>query len=181
MLKRALIIAFLSAQFSIPSFVFATNECSGGYSDSIQINGDIEHPKWFTLDALRSYKSVQRPAVWATGKGVQRGIFNGVPLYDLISEAEIKENPERKNSKLRKYIVVTATDCYEVIFSMGELLPGLGNQQILLAYEKQNEAGEFEPLDEKAGMARLIVPGDTLGDRHEFNVKYISIRTTWPE
>jgi hypothetical protein len=99
--------------------------------------------------------------------------YIGVPLIDLLNEAVVVADPSRKNDILRKYVVVRASDCYESIIAVADLLPNFGHQQVLNAYE----TGEGEPLDESEGMARLIIANDKQGGRLVSNVDLIRVRS----
>ena len=90
-----------------------------------------------------------------------------------MNDAVIVTDPTHRNDLLRKYVHVKATDCYEVIVSVAELLSNFGHQQVLVAFE----TGDGQPLDATEGMARLIVPGDKAGERFVSNVTTITVRT----
>ena len=85
----------------------------------------------------------------------------------------ITDNTAHKNDILRKYVVVRATDCYEVIVAVAELLSTFGHQQVLVAFE----TGDGQPLDATEGMARLVVPGDKAGGRFVSNITTITVRS----
>jgi hypothetical protein len=53
-----------------------------------------------------------------------------VPLIDLLNEAVIITDPNRRNDILRKYVVAGATDCYEAIIAVADLLPNFGAQHV---------------------------------------------------
>jgi hypothetical protein len=82
-------------------------------------------------------------------------------------------DPSHKNDSLRKYLEITATDCYQVIVALAEILPNFGAQQVFIAYAD----GDGNPLTDE-GMARLVVPGDKTGGRFVSNIVSIIVRST---
>ena len=64
---------------------------------------------------------------------------------------------------------VTASDHYQVVFSLGELDPLLGNEPVILA-----DTQDGHPLT-KDGPFRLIVPGDKRPARWIHNVTRIEV------
>lgn len=103
-----------------------------------------------------------------TKTGPQSGSFQGVLLWDLLNKAGIKSDPNRDGQF--QYVEVTATDCYQVVLALGEINPGFGGEQILVA---DGENGK--PLGSDTGFARLIVPGDKFGGRDTFWITTIKV------
>ena len=85
----------------------------------------------------------------------------------------ITDNAAHRNDILRKYVVVSGTDCYEVIIAVADLLSNFGHQEVLIAFE----TGDGQPLDASEGMARLIVVNDKQGGRLVSNVDLITVRS----
>ena len=146
---------------------------TGTYSEKVRLGGLVEHRKTFTVDGLRTYPASKVNVWYSTGKGPVQTSFIGVPLFDLIEEAGVKLDPDKKNDILRKYVVIRASDCYESVVSMAELLPNFAGQQVLVAYAK----GDGTLLDPQDGMARLVVPGDKAGGRYVSNITRIEVRS----
>ena len=97
-----------------------------------------------------------------------------MPLADLLARAVVQVDPAIKNDILRRYVVVTGSDCYEVIVSLAELLSDFGGDaQIFVAFE----TGDGNMLPTNEGMARLIVPGDKKGGRYVSNIAKITVRS----
>lgn len=149
------------------------NTCPGGYSDQFRLGGKVENPRNFTLTDLQQYPSSCKLTVsYYTGSsGLVTKTYIGVPLIDLLNDAVIVTDSTIKNDILRKGVLVRATDCYEVVLSMGELLSNFGHQQVLVAFA----TGDGQTLDDSEGMARLIVPGDKSGGRFVSNINRITV------
>jgi hypothetical protein len=96
----------------------------------------------------------------------------GVLLSDLLNDAEVILDPTHKNDSLRQYLEFTATDCYQVIVALAEILSNFGGEQALIAYAD----GDGNPLTTEE-MARLSMPGDKAGGRNIQNITRIVIRS----
>jgi hypothetical protein len=148
--------------------------CPGGYSNQFRLNGQVQNPDRFRFIDLQYRPSAQQIVSYFSGaSGLVTKTYIGVPLIDLLNDAVIITDPSRKNDILRKYVVVRATDCYEAIVAVAELLSTFGHQQVLVAFE----TGDGQPLDATEGMARLIVPGDKAGGRFVSNITTITVRS----
>lgn len=148
--------------------------CKGGYAQTVKISGEVETPKEFDLAALEAKASADlQVAYYSGGAGFQTYAFTGVPLINLLDEAGVITDPNQKNDILRKYVVVTGSDCYQAVVSLAELLPTFAGQPILVAYAD----GTGMPLPADQGMARLVVPGDKAGGRYVSNIVSIVVRT----
>ena len=145
--------------------------CKGGQSSSFLLGGEVKNPKTFNLQELSSLpnQAVIQDAYFGGG-GVEQGEFTGVLLWDLINSAEVITNPKIKHDLLRKYVLVTSSDCYQQLFSLGELDPSVGgSHQVAVAYKKN---GQLLVTD---GFARLVVPGDKAGARRVHNIIRIEV------
>jgi DMSO/TMAO reductase YedYZ molybdopterin-dependent catalytic subunit len=81
-----------------------------------------------------------------------------------------KADPKTKNSQLRLVVIVEARDGYTVAFSLAELLADVGNRPVWLSLELDGQ-----PLSERDGPIRLIVPEDQKPARWVHSVKSISM------
>jgi len=151
----ALLVCSLTAGLNGWAFA-ASNACPGGYSSRFLITGDVQNPTTYDEDSLSALPHSIENVTFLTKTGPQSGSFQGVLLWDLLNKAGIKSDPKRDGQF--QYVEVTGTDCYQVVLALGELNPGFGGEQVLVA-DRQNGS----PLGPDAGFARLIVPGDKFG------------------
>ncbi len=168
--------AILALAFSLFTTPAQAGEpaCPGGYSNQFRLNGQVQNPDRFRFIDLQYRPSAQLIVSYFSGaSGLVTKTYIGVPLIDLLNDAVIITDPSQKNDILRKYVVVRATDCYEVIVAVAELLSSFGHQQVLVAFE----TGDGQPLDATEGMARLVVPGDKAGGRFVSNITTITVRS----
>ena len=147
--------------------------CQGGYSDQFCLNGKVKNPRRFSLTDLQQYPTSSQITVsyYSGSQGLVTKTYIGVPLIDLLNDAVIITDSTRKNDILRKAVLVRATDCYEVVISLGELMSDFGHQQVLVAFA----TADGQPLNDTEGMARLIVPGDKSGGRFVSNINRIKV------
>jgi DMSO/TMAO reductase YedYZ molybdopterin-dependent catalytic subunit len=142
--------------------------CQGGYSPRFKISGEVQNPVTYDEESLGALPHSTENVTFLTKTGPQTGSFQGVLLWDLLTKAGIKSDPSRDGQF--QYIEVTSTDCYQVVLALGEIDPGFGGEQVLVA---DGENGS--PLGSDTGFARLIVPGDKFGGRDSFWIKSIKV------
>jgi hypothetical protein len=87
-------------------------------------------------------------------------VYQGVPLQAVLVKAGIPIGHGMRGKTLAAYVLATAKDGYQMIFSMGELDPDFGNAHIIVA-DKRNGAALFG----YQGPLRLVVGGDKHGAR----------------
>jgi len=156
----------------------AASSCLGGVSSGFKLSGAVTHPKSFTPTSLGQYQTSKMTVTYFSGSaGLVTKTFIGVPLYDLISEAGVITDSTRKNDMLRKYLVINATDCYQVIVAVAEIQPSFGGQQAMVAFETVDETGAVVPLDDTEGAVKLVMPGDKAGGRNVFHLSSIVVRS----
>ncbi len=133
---------------------------SGGYSTSFQLRGQVMHPKTYSLASLAVLPVTRQNVVLYAGSGQVNASYTGVLLWDLLSTAGLIINPTSKNDLLRQRVVVTGSDGYQAVFSLGELAPQFGGEQVMVAYGVNGAL-----FDQSSGFAKIIVPGDKAGGR----------------
>ena len=142
--------------------------CQGGYSPQFEITGEVQDSMTYDKESLGALPHSIENVTFLTKTGPQSGSFQGVLLWDLLKKAGIKSDPSRNGEF--QYVEVTATDCFQVVLALGEINPGFGGEQVLVA-DGENGA----PLGSDTGFARLIVPGDKFGGRDAFWITSIKV------
>lgn len=128
-LRRLIMLSCLPLMLVLPRLVAAQPaECPGGYSDSFQLEGEVNQVKTFTLPdlLLQSHNWTRVKDFFLAGSGSDSGTFTGILLWDLLQEAQIIVDPARRNDLSRKSVLITGSDCYEQLYVLGELEPRLG-------------------------------------------------------
>lgn len=139
-------------------------------SQAIAITGAVRTPLELTVDDLETYPAQTVDVTYTAGGQREDHSFTGTPLLGLIDAAGLAVPEDARNPLLTHYIVITASDGYQVVLSGGELDPNFGNAPILLAWEEDGAA-----LDAENAPARLVVPGDTRGGRYVSGVVSIAV------
>lgn len=136
----------------------------------VELAGLLERPAKLSITDLQRFAAETLTVSFLSGQGLEQHTYKGVRLAALLQQAGLKlEN--RKNDKLRKFVLATAKDGYTVIFSWAELDPEFGAQPVLLAWEEDGK-----PLQGERGPFRLVVPGDKRGGRYVSGVIRLEVR-----
>nr|WP_322711760.1 hypothetical protein [Nostoc sp. ChiSLP03a]MDZ8213003.1 hypothetical protein [Nostoc sp. ChiSLP03a] len=176
--------------------VWDKNKCLGGSSQSFRLGGELKNPATYNLQKLRNLQDAlkkQNPALvtettvsFQTGSGPRTETYYGIPLWELINNPKAggglkpgNSGVNSKNSFLRQYVLVDATDCYGAVVAIGEIQPNFEGKTVLVAFAKKGNDGKVVPLTDE-GFARLVVPGDKAGGRYVSNVTNIVILSAPP-
>ncbi|MEH2448476.1 MAG: hypothetical protein V7K18_22690 [Nostoc sp.] len=171
--------------------IWEKNKCPGGFSQSFRLGGELKNPTTYNLQSLKNLRDAlkkQNPPVvteitvsFQTGSGPRTETYYGVPLWELINNPKAggglkpgNSGLNPKNSFLRQYVLVEATDCYGAVVAIGEIQPNFEAKKVLIAFEKKGSDGKVVSLIDE-GFARLVVPGDKAGGRYVSNVRNILI------
>ena len=171
--------------------IWEKNKCPGGFSQSFRLGGEVKNPTTYNLQNLKNLRDAlkkQNPPVvteitvsFQTGSGPRTETYYGVPLWELINNLKAggglkpgNSGLNPKNSFLRQYVLVEATDCYGAVVAIGEIQPSFEGKKVLIAFEKKGPNGKVVSLIDE-GFARLVVPGDKAGGRYVTNVRNILI------
>ena len=160
-LKALLAVAFAAGVTVAPACpARAQGTASPGYASTFRLRGQVAHPQTYSLPLLAALPATRQTVFFYTGAGPVDASYTGVLLWDLLNTAGLITNPAIKNDLLRQRVVVTGNDGYQAVFSLGELAPQFGGEQVMVAY-----AVDGAPLDQSTGFAEIIVPGDKAGGR----------------
>ncbi len=129
-------------------------------TESFAIKGGVDHPRSVTLADLQKETPTSVEISQHTNHGPLTGKFTGVSLWTLLQEAGITAEPGKKNDTLRHTVVITASDGYSTVLSLGELAPDFGNEQAIIAFQQSDK-----PIEGANGFARLIIAGDKAAGR----------------
>ena len=141
----------------------------------IAITGAVQNPKQYLLSDLRGLPIQTVYVTYSAAGQTVKHTYTGVLLYDLLKAASPALNAAVKNDALRWAVLAKGADGYAALFSWGELDPGFGNRQVLLAYEEDQQL-----LPASEGAVRLVVPGDVKGGRYVSSLVELQIFRTGP-
>lgn len=140
---------------------------------TITVAGNVAQSLSLTVDDLKRYSARQIDYIPAQTEhkagSVPSRRYTGCLLRDVLAVAKPLENKPRE---LRKsYIVATASDGYEVVFSWAELFVSPLGDNVFVVYERDGA-----PLPDDEGRIALIVLTDLRPVRHVKWLKALTVR-----
>ena len=134
----------------------AASVAFGQQAPSITVTGAVKQPLTLTASDLAS---MPRAKAATDNNGIQT-TYEGVWLSDVLKKAGVPLGPGLRGAALAGYILASASDGYQVLFSIGELDPDMTSGQYLLADTANGKA-----LFGENGAFRLVIPTDKRGAR----------------
>lgn len=131
---------------------------------TVNISGNVTQPLSLTVADLQRYPAhavEYTPPPGADHKTNNEPVrhYTGVLLRDVLAAAKPVENKPRELR--RSYVLATASDGYEVVFSWAKLFVSPVGDNVFLVYER-----EGAPLADDEGRIALIVTMDRRPVRH---------------
>lgn len=123
----------------------------------LAVTGDVSSPLQLTAEDLAKFPRESVSVQEQDGSKIQ---YEGVALRDVLAKAGAPLGKELRGKALASYILAKARDGYEVVFTLGEIDAGFGNQTILIADKRDGK-----PLFGYQGPFRLVCPNDKAGAR----------------
>jgi DMSO/TMAO reductase YedYZ molybdopterin-dependent catalytic subunit len=120
--------------------------------DKLAVDGDVPAPLTLTVADLA--KMPREKATLAEMDGSATA-YEGVPLTEILKRAGIPFGKEMRGKALAGYLLAEARDGYQVVFSLGELDPGVGGTRAIVADQRDGK-----PLSAQQGPIRLVVSSD---------------------
>lgn len=118
----------------------------------LTVTGIVTHPLRLRAADLATWK---RASVRAKDHDGKEYLFSGVALGDILLKAGAPLGAQLHGKQMATYVLVRATDGYEVTFALPELDTGFTDRTILLADEMDGK-----PLPPGIGPLRIVVPGE---------------------
>ena len=145
----------------------------GGIAPQFSLSGDVRRPGTFTPTDLQKLPTMTQNVTFRSGQNTVTGSFTGVSVWTFLNDPNggggIITNSQVQHASLRKFLVATGSDGYQVVVALSEIDPQLGNQPDLLAF-----AFDGGSLGQN-GLIRLVVPGDTFGGRYVSNLVTLEV------
>jgi len=118
----------------------------------LTVDGEVEHSLKLTLRDLHGLTRLKSHIKDPDGTEAE---FEGVPLIEILKLAGAKVGEQLRGKNLVNYLVVTATDGYQVVFALPELDPAFTDRLVLLADQRDQK-----PLTTAEGPLRIVVPDE---------------------
>ena len=168
---RTCLAVVLCLGLGVTGFSVAALADPAAHSDGIAIKGGVDHPKTLALADLQHESQTTVTISQHTGHGTLAGAFTGVSLWTLLQEAGVALDKGKKNDLIHHTVTVTGGDGYNAVLSLGEIAPEIGDDQAVIAWQKDGT-----PLESGQGFARLIIPGDKAASRAVSAITTIEVK-----
>ena len=142
-------------------------------SSTLTVTGNVDQPLSLTVADLKRYPAHEIDYV--PGRGEHKAApgptrrYTGCLLREVLAAAKpVERNPRELR---RSYVVATAGDGYEVVFSWAELFLTPIGDSVYVVYERDGA-----PVPDDEGRITLIVTSDTRPVRHVKWLKALALR-----
>jgi hypothetical protein len=146
----------LKASAAIP-LLFCLSIVQAQTPATLTITGDI--PTSTVLKA-EDLAKMPRETVSIPGKDGTKAAYEGVQLREILKQAGAPVEKGLRGKALASYILATAGDGYQVVFTIAEVAPDFANESILVVDKRDGK-----PLDKEQGPLRIVCPNDKAGAR----------------
>ncbi len=134
----------------------ATQATAPATASTLKVTGDVGTPLTLTPAEL---KTLPRTTVTMQDEG-RTVKYEGVLVGELLKRAGAPVGSEMRGNAVASYIVASASDGYQVVFSLAELDPGFTGSEIIVA-----DTVDGKPLFAYQGAFRIVAPKDLRGAR----------------
>jgi hypothetical protein len=121
---------------------------------TVSVTGAVTRP--LTLSAA-DLASMPRAKAVTDNNGIQT-TYEGVWMSDVLKKAGVPLGAGLRGAALAGYVMASASDGYQVVFSIGESDPEMTSGQYLLA-----DTANGKPMFGENGSFRLVIPTDKAG------------------
>lgn len=150
----ALATAAMVAVSVLPAFAQAPAVATP--TRTLVIAGDVVRPLTLTP---AEFKALPRTRV-EIKEDAKTTAYEGVLVGELLKRAGAPAGNDIRGNAVASYVIASATDGYQVVFSAAELDPGFTNNDVIVA-----DMVDGKPLFDYQGPFRIVAPRDTRGAR----------------
>ena len=123
---------------------------------TLAVGGDVKTPLTLTPDELKTWPRT-RAEVQDEGRTV---VYEGVLVAEILKKAGAPLGAELRGNAIASYVLATASDGYQALFSLAELDPAFTSNNVIVA-----DSIDGKPLFAYQGPLRLVAPKDARGAR----------------
>jgi hypothetical protein len=120
---------------------------------TLKVTGDVRTPLSLSSDEI---KSMPRTHVQVKDENGASVTYDGVLVGELLKRAGAKIGAEMRGNAVATYVVASASDGYQVVFSLAELDPAFTGSEVIVA-----DTIDGKPLFAYQGPWRIVAPKDT--------------------
>lgn len=133
----------------------------------LAVGGDVPTALVITPAEFRTYP---RATLTVTDEKKQSLTYEGVWLADVLKKAGIRMGNDLRGQNMPAYVLCTAYDGYQVLFSLPEVDPDFSENQVMVA-----DIVDGKPLGNEFGPFRIVASKDKRGARWIKNVEKIDV------
>ena len=137
-----------------------------GPAIALTVSGDVSSPLSLAPADLKPLPRT-RVEVTEDGKTVS---YEGVLVGEILKRAGAPLGADMRGPAVATYVLATAPDGYQVVFSLAELDPGFTSNDIIVA-----DAVDGKPLEASQGPLRIIAPKDSRRSRSIRNLQRLEV------
>jgi len=120
---------------------------------TLKVTGDVRTPLSIAADEL---KTMPRTHVQVKDQDGRTVTYEGVLVGELLKRAGATLGTDLRGSAVASYVIASASDGYQVVFSLAELDPAFTGSEIIVA-----DTIDGKPLFAYQGPLRIVAPKDT--------------------
>ncbi len=124
---------------------------------ALKVTGDVKTPLSLSPDDL---KAMPRARVETRDQDGKTVVYEGVLVGKILERAGATLGSDMRGNAVASYVVASASDGYQVVFSLAELDPAFTGSEIIVA-----DTVDGKPLFAYQGPWRIVAPKDTRGAR----------------
>jgi hypothetical protein len=148
---------FLALLLPVAAPVSAQAPAASAAPAALSVNGDVTTTLSLTPTDL---KSLPRTRVEVKDEDGKTSAYEGVLVGELLKRAGVPLGSQLRGDAIASYVVASAADGYQAVFSIGELDPGFTTNDIIVA-----DTIDGKPLFAYQGPFRIVAPKDHRGAR----------------
>jgi len=142
------VVALLS--FGVPDLVAAQATPASG---TLKVTGEVRTPLSLSPDEL---KAMPRKRVEVKDEDGKTVTYEGVLVGEILKRAGAKLGSDMRGNAVASSVVASASDGYQVVFSLAELDPVFTGSEVIVA-----DTIDGRPLFAYQGPFRIVAPRDT--------------------
>lgn len=136
--------------------------------NSLSVTGEVKMSLTLTTKDL---DKMAKTELNATDHDEKEHKYSGVELAVILKQAGVTLGAELRGKNAAKFLLVSATDGYRVVFSLAEVDPEFSQKKILLATRKDGSL-----LPESEGPFKIIIEGEKKKARFIRQINSIQIK-----
>lgn len=153
-MKHLILLVAMAAAIGVTSSVAA--QPAADAAATLAIAGDVSRPTTVTMADMKAMPRASA-TIQEDGHAVK---YEGVLISELLKRAGVGLGRDMTGNALSTYVLASAKDGYQAVFSLAELDPGFTGSEIIVA-----DSVDGKPLFDYQGPFRIVAPKDTRGAR----------------